>query len=184
VFKSLLPRSNFRHEWIAFFLCNITFRRNQFSSSSFLTHLWLRMYVLSRVSRVRECYCSFSSRFFFVRSSVLWPPPIFFYVRSVYAHHHHHVSLYDYVTSIFLLVSVTAVVNRWMSKSNCWVWISLLLLLLFSIFQHYRASLFCIRPTKEWYARQTPTECLISIDISISSNKWIEHKALLSFIFK
>jgi hypothetical protein len=48
--------------------------RDEINFSPLLVSLvWLRMYVLSRASRVRECNCSFA--LFFVRPSVLWPPP-------------------------------------------------------------------------------------------------------------
>lgn len=86
-------------------------------------------------------------------------------------------SLSGYVTSIFLSLEVTAVFNRWLSGSSQFSFF-------FPLLPTYGASLFvwtfCRRATKEWYARQTPRECLISI----SSCKWVGDKVFSSFIRK
>jgi hypothetical protein len=96
--------------WInRFFLCAVQlFWRNQFFSPS-------------------DCVCTLTGFarawmlllifFFFVRSNVLWPPPPPPIFLSIYARRPHS-SLYDYITSIFLSLEVTAVFNRWLFSSS------------------------------------------------------------------
>lgn len=89
-------------------------------------------FLLSRASRVHQCYCSFS--FFFCTIERLLTSS-HLYRRIVYARHHH-ASPYDYITSIFLYSqSVTAVFNRWTSKSNQW-WVQVSLMPFYFIKQH------------------------------------------------
>lgn len=64
--------------------------------------LFMIAYVLSRASRVRECYCSFSRFFLYDRtfSDLLLLLFVFFYIGGVYTHGVLSLSRSDYITSI------------------------------------------------------------------------------------